>query len=116
MSDNLPVIRIPERSSTYDNLESILKKAKLIRNFGIASFFVFIFLIVYPVFAIIAIVKIGGTDWGNENLNNSKEVFWVTSLCCLIVGLIIWPLVIVPPIMWIVWGNKVKYTYLLKLK
>ncbi len=112
MSDNLPVIRIPERSSTYDNLESILKKAKLIRNLGIASFFVFIFLIVYPVFAIIAIVKIGGTDWGNENLNNSKEVFWVTTLCCLIV----FPLVIVPPILWIVWGNKVKYTYLLKLK
>ena len=62
MSDNLPIIRIPESSSTYDNLESILKKAKLIRNLGIASFFVFIFLIVYPVFAIIAIVKIGGTD------------------------------------------------------
>lgn len=112
MSDNLPVIRIPERSSTYDDLESILKKAKLIRNLGIASFFVFIFLIVYPIFAIIAIIKIGGTDWGNENLNNSKEVFWVTTLFCLI----LLPLFIVPPILWIVWGNKVKYTYLLKLK
>ena len=37
-SDISPDIHTLERSSTCNNKESILKKAKLIRNFGIASF------------------------------------------------------------------------------
>ena len=37
-SDISPDIYTLERSSTCNNKESILKKAKLIRNFGIASF------------------------------------------------------------------------------
>ena len=108
MPDNLPVIRIPEKSSTCNNLESILKEAKLIRNFGIALLFLGIFPFVYLVFAIIAIVKIKNTDWGNENLNRHKKVFWVTTLCCLILLQLD---IIISPIMWIVWGNKVKNTY-----
>lgn len=129
--DNSPDIHTLERSSTCNDQESILKKAKLIRNFGITYFWFFIvviillsisiwtaaiilasiFSIVDLVFTIIAIVKIKNTDWGNENLNKHKKVFWVTTLCCLIVTLIVLPLDIISPIMWIVWSKKVKNTY-----
>lgn len=189
MSDNTPDIYTPERSSTCNdqdiytlerssicnNQEPILKKAKLIRNFGIASFsFVGIIILLYIiclivalsstqnypnssvafsmsmviiisilviifsiadfVFMILAIVNIATTDWGNENLNKCKKVFWITTLSCLIGGFIAWvlmvagnfassialqiigmllsiPLGITQPIMWIIWGNKVKNTY-----
>ena len=169
-SDISPDIHTPERSSTCNNQESILKKAKLIRNFGITSFSfmgVIILLIIidiivaqsstpnYPnslavfsmsitilvvdsifsianlVFMILAIVKIANTDWGSENLNKCKKAFWVTILCCIccsagsfillfvplfiflaIIGLLLsLPLGIVPPIMCVIWGKKVKNTY-----
>ena len=173
--DNSLDIHASERSTTCNNQESILKKAKLIRNFGIASFSfmgVIILCIImliavvissipsYPdsvwvianvskvvgivtlgisianfVFIILAIIKIADTDWGNENLNKSKKGFWITILCCLIGGFIVLilmitgslsplasalaiiglvfslPLGITPPIMYIIWGNKVKKTY-----
>ncbi len=169
-SDISPDIHIPERSSTCNNQESILKKAKLIRNFGITSFsFIGVIILLYIitlivalsssstlaipsivivilvlgsifsiadfVFMILAIVNIATTDWGNENLNKYKNAFWITTLCCLvggfiastlmiagslsplasalaIIGLLLsLPLGITPPIMWIIWGNKVKNTY-----
>lgn len=143
-------IHIPERSSTCNNQESILKQAKLIRDFGITYFsfmgiiilFIIvsivalfsdtsnsalgwvglsmeiaalvlgiIFWILNHVLTIIAIVKIKNTDWGNENLNNCKEGFWITILCFLILFWIILPLDIISPIMCIIWSNKVKKTY-----
>ncbi len=173
--DNSPDIHTLEISSTCNDQEFILKKAKLIRNFGIASFsFVGIIILLYIiclivalsstqnypnssvafsmsmviiisilviifsiadfVFMILAIVNIATTDWGNENLNKCKKVFWITTLSCLIGGFIAWvlmvagnfassialqiigmllsiPLGITQPIMWIIWGNKVKNTY-----
>ena len=171
--DNLPddVWCNEERSSTCNDQESILKKAKLIRNFGITSFsfmgiIILLFIIdiiaepSHPnsspfsdisamniatfvvgaalqlanlVFMILAIDKFGKTDWGNEDLNNQR-VYSATTLWCfiidfiafklmialtfvffdslLIIGLLfLLPLGIIPPIMWIVWGNKVKNTY-----
>ena len=176
MLDNLPDTGNIERSSTCNNHESILKKAKLIRNFGIASFsfmgviillsiicmivasssgpnypnslmafstsmgiiiptLTIIFSIVDFVFMILAIVKIANTDWGNDNLNKCKKGFWITILCCLccsagsfialfvpififvaIIGLLFSiPLGITPPIMCIIWGNKVNKYHLFKL-
>ena len=165
--DNSPDIHTLEISSTCNDKEFILKKAKLIRNFGIASFsFVGIIILLYIiclivalsstqnypnssvafsmsmviisiadfVFMILAIVNIATTDWGNENLNKCKKVFWITTLSCLIGGFIALvlmvagnfassialqiigmllsiPLGITQPIMWIIWGNKVKNTY-----
>lgn len=189
MSDNTPDIYTPERSSTCNdqdiytlerssicnNQEPILKKAKLIRNFGIASFsFVGIIILLYIICLIVAlsstqnypnssvafsmsmviiisilVIIFSIADFvfmilllsilqpqigGNENLNKCKKVFWITTLSCLIGGFIAWvlmvagnfassialqiigmllsiPLGITQPIMWIIWGNKVKNTY-----
>ena len=169
--DNSLDVCTVERSSTCNDQESILKKAKLIRDFGITSFsfmgiIILLFIIeiiVEPsppnsslfsdisimnivtfivgavfqlanfVFMILAIDKFGKTDWGNEDLN-SQKVYSTTTLWCLIVGFIafqlmnaltfalfdslliigllfVLPLDIIPPIMWVVWGNKVKNTY-----
>lgn len=62
------------------------------------------------VFNIVAIIKIASTDWGNCNLNNSKLIFWILSLVFMFL------LPIVSPILWIVWGNKVKNTIEFKIK
>ncbi len=61
-------------------------------------------------FNIVAIIKIASTDWGNRNLNNSKLIFWILSLVFMFL------LPIVSPILWIVWGNKVKNTVEFKTK
>lgn len=150
-------IHVPEKSSTCNNQESILKQAKLIRDFGITYFSFMgiiilliivlivalfsdtsytnsglgwvalsmeiailvlgiIFWILDHVLTIIAIVKIKNTDWGNKNLNNCKEGFWITILCFLILFWFILPLDIISPIMCIIWSNKVKNTYLTNTK
>lgn len=150
--DNSLDIHVPERSSTCNNQESILKQAKLIRDFGITYFSFMgiiilliivlivalfsdtsytnsglgwvalsmeiailvlgiIFWILDHVLTIIAIVKIKNTDWGNKNINNCKEGFWITILCFLILFWFILPLDIISPIMCIIWSNKVKNTY-----
>lgn len=62
------------------------------------------------VFNIVAIIKIASTDWGNRNLNNNKLIFWILSLVFMFL------LPIVSPILWIVWGNKVKNTIEFKTK
>ena len=57
--DNSQDIHIPERSSTCNNKESILRKAKLIRNFGIASFsFIGIVILLYIIVLIVALSSI----------------------------------------------------------
>lgn len=61
-------------------------------------------------FNIVAIIKIASTDWGNRNLNNSKLIFWILPLVFMFL------LPIVSPILWIVWGNKVKNTVEFKTK
>lgn len=55
-------------------------------------------------FGIIAIIKIATTDWENQELNQSKLIFWIISLIFIF-------FVLVNPIMWIVWGKKVKSNY-----
>ena len=58
-SDISPDIHTPERSSTCNNKESILRKAKLIRNFGIASFsFIGIVILLYIIVLIVALSSI----------------------------------------------------------
>lgn len=56
------------------------------------------------ILGIIAIVKIASTNWQNESLNQAKTVFWILSLIFIM-------MILVNPILWIVWGNKVKNSY-----
>lgn len=56
------------------------------------------------IFGIIVIIKIANTNWVNENLNQTKLVFWILSLVFIM-------MILVNPILWIVWGNKVKGSY-----
>lgn len=56
------------------------------------------------IFGIIVIIKIATTDWQDENLNQTKLVFWVLSLVFIMV-------ILINPILWIIWAKKVKGNY-----
>lgn len=70
--------------------------------------FIAIIVVVYflcnLVLGINAIIKIASTNWQNESLNQAKTVFWILSLIFIM-------MILVNPILWIVWGNKVKNSY-----
>lgn len=67
--DNSPDIHTLEISSTCNDQEFILKKAKLIRNFGIASFsFVGIIILLYIICLIVALSS-------TQNYPNSSVAF-----------------------------------------
>lgn len=59
--------------------------------------------IVGYILSIINIVWIGGTDWENEELNQSKNGFMISSIIC-----IIFLTPIIPAIISLVWASKCK--------
>lgn len=63
------------------------------------------------IISIVIIVKIAGNDWQDDELNKAKTVYWLISLVFTIIDI-----PFVAPIIWIIWGNKVKNTLSKKLQ
>lgn len=67
----------------------------------------FIYFLCNLISGIIVIIKIATTDWQDENLNQTKLVFWILSLVFIM-------FILVNPILWIIWAKKVKGNYAMK--
>lgn len=92
---------------------SKLDIAHKIKKYGILSIvftLLLITVIVAYILEIINIVKIGTTDWENDELNQSKNSYFIASLICII---LLTP--IVSGIISIVWANKCKNTLSVKV-